>query len=258
MLSMWESGLDRVLNGVTSLYELLDNVAAPMIEGNPTETQSDVDALLAALLAQPSVHPAPERQALPLLDDDLGSALDSESAPVEVTSERAGAQTTVTTASSGATSGASSTVSTGASSGARPSASKRSRRIRGSNTQRGAQRVLVVDDSPAERRRIAEAFRSEGMRVVEAADGEAALSYARRLRPELIVAEIALPRLDLAGLLQALALESITTRVIAYTRQDDAELFTWLAELGAEDVVSRTMEPAALAGKLRGKSVSAA
>ena len=245
MLSMWESGLDRVLNGVTSLYELLDNVAAPMIEGNATESQSDVDALLAALLAKPSPHPAPERQTLPVMDDGVDAALDAAFGafvPANTLVERPTAPVSVTDAPTGP----------------RPAAPSRSRRIGTSTSQRGAQCVLVVDDSPAERRRIADAFRSEGMRVVEAADGEAALNYARRLRPDLIVAEIALPRLDLVGLLQALALETAGTRVVAYTRQDDAELFAWLTELGAEDVVSRSMEPKALAGKLRGKSVSAA
>ena len=64
-ITMWESGLDRVFAGRTSLFELLDNVAAPIRESPDVNPQADVDALLAQLLAQPVSHPAPAREHLP-------------------------------------------------------------------------------------------------------------------------------------------------------------------------------------------------
>jgi DNA-binding NarL/FixJ family response regulator len=67
-----------------------------------------------------------------------------------------------------------------------------------------------------------------------------------------------MPRLDAVGLLQGLAAERVRARTIVYTRQSDSELHAWLMELGAEDVVNRSVEPKALATRLRGKVVSIA
>jgi DNA-binding NarL/FixJ family response regulator len=94
--------------------------------------------------------------------------------------------------------------------------------------------------------------------VLEAADGEQALAYARRLRPDVILTEVTLPLLDATGLLQALALEEIHARVFVHTRQTDQQLHSWLIELGAEEVMASTVIPRVIAGKLRGKAISAA
>ena len=119
-------------------------------------------------------------------------------------------------------------------------------------------RVLVVDDDRVRRREVVEALFREGLAVIEAADGEAALNYARRLGPDIIITDVALPRLDAIGLLQALGIERLRVRVIVYTGQDDAGLHAWLRELGAEDVVPLSVAPKALAVLLRGKVVSIA
>jgi DNA-binding response OmpR family regulator len=116
--------------------------------------------------------------------------------------------------------------------------------------------VLVVHDVHAERRRLADSLVAEGITVIEAADGEQALAYARRLRPQVILSEIALPRLDAVGLLQALAAEQLTPRVLIHTRQTDAELHAWMLELGAEEVLASSVTGRALVGRLRGIAVA--
>jgi DNA-binding NarL/FixJ family response regulator len=75
--------------------------------------------------------------------------------------------------------------------------------------------------------------------VIEAADGEAGVAYARRLRPDLVITEIAMPRLDGIGLLQALGGEADGPPVVVYTSQDDAALMDWARELGARGVYAR-------------------
>lgn len=59
-------------------------------------------------------------------------------------------------------------------------------------------KVLVVDDeAPARRRLIRMLDRIEGVRVVgEAADGEEALTLARRLAPDVILLDINMPEMD--------------------------------------------------------------
>jgi two-component system, chemotaxis family, sensor kinase CheA len=64
--------------------------------------------------------------------------------------------------------------------------------------------VLVVDDSPVVRDLIADALRAHGMRVIEAGDGEEALSLlATHPSIDLVVTDFEMPRLDGIGLIKA-------------------------------------------------------
>lgn len=56
--------------------------------------------------------------------------------------------------------------------------------------------ILVVDDEPTIRILVRAAFEQTGYRLLEAADGVSALETARRERPDLILLDIALPRLS--------------------------------------------------------------
>jgi len=57
-------------------------------------------------------------------------------------------------------------------------------------------KVLIVEDNPASMRLIRMALRKSGYRVLEAADGLEALAVARRERPDLIVMDVRLPKMD--------------------------------------------------------------
>jgi CheY-like chemotaxis protein len=190
MRTLWEAGLERVVAGTTSLHELLDNVAAPLVENHGA--QSAVDALLNELKTGVSSPPDTPWVPEPSRGDPSGGA---RSIPLPGRDDR-GEQT----------------------------------------------RVLVVDEHRAGRRALREELEGAGFQVLEAADGEAALAYARRLRPDLVITEIATPRLDAVGLLQALAQDTAPPRVIVCTDQTDEELLAWLRELGAWDVVRRPLD----------------
>lgn len=82
-----------------------------------------------------------------------------------------------------------------------------------------------------------EALEEAGCAVIEAADGEAALNYARRLRPDLVVSELVLPRLDGMALAQTL-MNEVGPPVIAFTVQSDSGVRTWAAECGCTTVIS--------------------
>ena len=221
-ITMWDSGLERVLSGATSLFELLDNVAAPIVDSPAVNQQADVDALLAQLLAKPVSHPATPREPLPDLPDVTESAF--------IRSIDAGDGTT----------------SLHVPAGRAPRSITRTSDV-------GPLRVLVVHEAHDERRRLVEALAAEDLSVIEAADGEQALAYARRLRPQVIITEVALPRLDVVGLLQALSAEQLTPRVLIRTRQTDPELHRWLIELGAEEVTLATEPMKGVAARLRGR-----
>jgi two-component system, cell cycle response regulator DivK len=59
-----------------------------------------------------------------------------------------------------------------------------------------AKRILIVEDQPDNRRILRDLLKSAGFDLVEAVDGEEALTFARVHRPDLILMDIQLPVMD--------------------------------------------------------------
>jgi two-component system cell cycle response regulator DivK len=59
-----------------------------------------------------------------------------------------------------------------------------------------AQRILVAEDEPDNRRIVVKVLAMEGYAVLEAVDGGSALELARREHPDLIVLDLAMPGID--------------------------------------------------------------
>ena len=68
----------------------------------------------------------------------------------------------------------------------------------------GGPRVLVVDDVPAVRTFLQLALAEQGYQVFLADDGQAALEQAREVRPDLILLDWVMPRMNGAQVLHAL------------------------------------------------------
>ena len=81
---------------------------------------------------------------------------------------------------------------------------------------RGHETVLLVEDQPPLRNILREALQLLGYRVVVAADGEAAIATARRLRGQLdlLVTDVVMPRLDGCELARRLTAERPGLRVL--------------------------------------------
>jgi two-component system cell cycle response regulator DivK len=56
--------------------------------------------------------------------------------------------------------------------------------------------ILIVEDNPGNRMLVADLLTAKGYRSVEAKDGEEAIALARQERPDLILMDLSLPRLD--------------------------------------------------------------
>jgi DNA-binding response OmpR family regulator len=65
-------------------------------------------------------------------------------------------------------------------------------------------RVLIVDDDPAVLELVADLLAGEGFAVSRAGDGVEALAAAERERPDLVVSDVWMPRLDGLGLAERL------------------------------------------------------
>jgi len=93
-------------------------------------------------------------------------------------------------------------------------------------------KILVVDDEEEIRSLLADHFQREGHVVLQAADGEEALQAVRRDRPDLVVLDVGLPRLDGIQVLRCIRREDPGVGVIMITGKSEAAVAPTL-ETGA-------------------------
>jgi DNA-binding response OmpR family regulator len=113
-----------------------------------------------------------------------------------------------------------------------------------------ASSVLVVDDEPMVREVVARYLTLDGMRVHEAADGPAALSWLAVHRPDLVVLDIMLPGTDGLTILRQLRANGEVPVILLTARTDEADRVLGL-ELGADDYVVKPFSPRELAARVR-------
>jgi CheY-like chemotaxis protein len=95
---------------------------------------------------------------------------------------------------------------------------------------RSEQLILVIEADKYMRESIVELFELEGYRVVAAADGLTGLAEARKLRPDLIVCNVALPNLNGYEVFDALHADPETVSipfVFLVLRRSELPAFRW-------------------------------
>jgi two-component system chemotaxis response regulator CheY len=83
-----------------------------------------------------------------------------------------------------------------------------------------SKRILAVDDSPSMRHMVGVTLRAAGYEVVEAADGDEALEYARNHSVDLVLADVNMPRMNgiaLVAQLRALPAYRLTPLLLLTT-----------------------------------------
>ncbi len=108
-----------------------------------------------------------------------------------------------------------------------------------------AVRVLVVDDDPVILELLRINFEIEGFEVFSASDGQEGLERARADRPDVVLSDIMMPRLDGLQLLARLRDDPTTAGVpvvLLSAKAQNAEVQRGLA-LGADDYVTKPFDP---------------
>ena len=111
-------------------------------------------------------------------------------------------------------------------------------------------RVLVVDDEAMVREVVVAYLRREGFAVAEAADGPAAIDALAAHRPDLIVLDVMLPKLDGFSVLSQIRRSSNVPVILLTARTEETDRVLGL-ELGADDYVVKPFSPRELAARVR-------
>jgi two-component system, OmpR family, alkaline phosphatase synthesis response regulator PhoP len=110
--------------------------------------------------------------------------------------------------------------------------------------------ILLVDDEPKIVELARDYLEHAGFAVVSASDGSEALARARSDRPDLIVLDLGLPKLDGLDVARALRQGSSVPIVILSGRSDETDKLVGL-ELGADDYVTKPFSPKELVARVR-------
>jgi len=111
-------------------------------------------------------------------------------------------------------------------------------------------RILVVDDDSNTARLVRLYLQKEGHTVMEAHDGEEGLAVAREKRPDLIVLDIMMPKMDGIEVCRALRQESDVAVIMLTARTTDEDKLRGL-DIGADDYVTKPFSPSELAARVR-------
>jgi two-component system, OmpR family, alkaline phosphatase synthesis response regulator PhoP len=111
--------------------------------------------------------------------------------------------------------------------------------------------ILLVDDEPSIVQLARMYLERENFRVEAAADGEAALEAISRLKPELVVLDVMLPRLDGFEVCRRVRAEDNPVAILMLTaRDEDIDKIIGL-ELGADDYLTKPFNPRELVARVK-------
>jgi two-component system alkaline phosphatase synthesis response regulator PhoP len=110
--------------------------------------------------------------------------------------------------------------------------------------------ILVVDDEPRIAGIVKDYLERAGYRVALATNGADALSIARARRPDLIVLDLGLPRMDGLDVTRALRTQSNVPIIMLTARVEERDKLIGL-ELGADDYITKPFSPKELVARVR-------
>jgi len=111
-------------------------------------------------------------------------------------------------------------------------------------------RVLLVDDEPAIRKVVRDALERDGHEVVAAIDGQEALERFEEGTFDLVVTDLAMPRVDGLELVKEIRRSSAVPVLVLTVRGEEREKVR-LLDLGADDYVTKPFGVAELVARAR-------
>jgi two-component system alkaline phosphatase synthesis response regulator PhoP len=98
--------------------------------------------------------------------------------------------------------------------------------------------ILIVDDKASLRTMVKAYLSEQGFRVVTAADGQEALFVAREAKPDLILLDIMMPKIDGYEFIRIFSKEQETPIILLTAKLEETDKVLGL-ELGADDYITK-------------------
>ncbi len=111
-------------------------------------------------------------------------------------------------------------------------------------------KILVVDDEPKIIQIANDYLTHAGYEVLQARDGQSALSIFRSQQPDLIILDLGLPSLDGLDVTRELRKTSTVPIIMLTARSDESDKLIGL-ELGADDYITKPFSPKELVARVR-------
>ncbi|MBV9496943.1 MAG: response regulator transcription factor [Acidobacteria bacterium] len=133
---------------------------------------------------------------------------------------------------------------------ARADVERRPRRQRAGRSPAAVKTILVVDDEPQIAEIASDYLRLAGFEVIVAGDGVRALGAVRERRPDLVVLDLGLPRLDGLDVARAIRRDSDLPIIMLTARVQEEDRLAGL-EIGADDYIGKPFSPRELVARVR-------
>ena len=111
-------------------------------------------------------------------------------------------------------------------------------------------KILVVDDEVNVRQLVKSYLAKEGFQVLEATDGNAALTLARRHHPDLVILDLMIPKVDGVEVCRILRGESDIFILMLTARAEEADKLVGLG-VGADDYLTKPFSPRELVARVK-------
>src|SRR5688572_25599671 len=112
-------------------------------------------------------------------------------------------------------------------------------------------RILIIEDEEPMRRVLTDILEAEGFRILTAADGEQGLAKALHEKPDLILLDIMLPKLDGFGLCAQLRVLALEMPVLMLTAKGQVEDRVTGLDAGADDYLVKPFSSNELLARVR-------
>ena len=115
---------------------------------------------------------------------------------------------------------------------------------------RSGYRILVADDDPNVHQSLSAYFRRESYQMLSAYDGDEALNIIKKLRPDMVLLDIMMPKMDGLNVCRAVRNESNIPIIILSAKSDEFDKLLGL-ELGADDYITKPFSPREVIARIK-------
>lgn len=115
---------------------------------------------------------------------------------------------------------------------------------------RSGYRILVVDDDVNVHNSLNAYFKREGYQLLSAYDGEEALQHVQKSRPDLVILDVMIPKVDGLMVCREIRKESNVPIIMLSAKDEEFDKLLGL-ELGADDYITKPFSPREVLARIK-------